>query len=214
MADVLLVCVRDDMARAEVLAEIFEDAGFSTAGAPFDEAALEACAASVVVVSEAALASPGFVAVAERAIESGTALIACLCDAPLSHIGDAPVFDLSRWRGEATSGVLDPLYRSVDARVKAARGAPLPALAARSLAATRRVALVRTAVAALLLGASVWAQGAASIAQPVMAATGQDLGPFVSVAEAAALDRAPAAEAPAGVRRGIEPPDAPASWRS
>src|SRR5689334_25160057 len=60
MADVLIVCVREDEPQAKALAEMFEAAGFSIGGAPSSDAALRSSGAGVVVWSQASIRSRPF----------------------------------------------------------------------------------------------------------------------------------------------------------
>src|SRR5262250_1745104 len=96
MADVLIVCVREDEPQAKALAEMFEAAGFSIGGAPAGDASLRSSGAGVVVWSQASIRSRPFLDAAQRVINASKAVVASLIEPPPpSSIGDAPAFDLS-----------------------------------------------------------------------------------------------------------------------
>lgn len=124
MADVLIVCVREDEPQAKVLAEMFEAAGFSIGGAPSSDAALRSSGAGLVVWSQASIRSRPFLDAAQRVINARKAIVASLIEPPPpSSIGDSPVFDLSHWEGDPDDPSLDPLFFAVDRMVNAARTA-------------------------------------------------------------------------------------------
>lgn len=124
MADVLIVCVREDEPRAKALADMFEAAGFTIGGAPNNDAALRSSGAGVVVWSQASIRSRPFLDAAQRVINANKAVVASLIDPPPpSSIGDALAFDLSRWSGDPDDPSLDPLFFAVDRMVNAARAA-------------------------------------------------------------------------------------------
>jgi protein TonB len=128
MADVLIVCVREDEPQAKALADMFEAAGFTIGGAPGSDAALRSSGAGVVVWSQASIRSRPFLDAAQRVINANKAVVASLIEPPpASSIGDALAFDLSRWTGDPDDPSLDPLFFAVDRMVNAARqavGAP------------------------------------------------------------------------------------------
>ncbi|MGE0742599.1 MAG: hypothetical protein AB7O98_14760 [Hyphomonadaceae bacterium] len=128
MADVLIVCVREDEPKAKALADMFEAAGFSIGGAPSSDAGLRSSGAGVVVWSQASIRSRPFLDAAQRVINADKAVVASLIDPPPpSSIGNAAAFDLSRWDGDPNDPALDPLFFAVDRMVNAARasvGAP------------------------------------------------------------------------------------------
>src|SRR5262249_14211787 len=130
MADVLIVCVREDEPQAKGLAEMFEAAGFTIGGAPSSDAALRSSGAGVVVWSQASIRSRPFLDAAQRVINADKAVVASLIEPPPpSSIGDAPAFDLSMWRGDPNDSALDPLFFAVDRMVNSQRasvGAPEP----------------------------------------------------------------------------------------
>ena len=122
MADVLIVCVREDEPQAKALAEMFEAAGFSIGGAPSSDAALRSSGAGLVVWSQASIRSRPFLDAAQRVINARKAIVASLIEPPPpSSIGDSPVFDLSEWNGDPDDPSLDPLFFAVDRMVNAAR---------------------------------------------------------------------------------------------
>jgi len=122
MADVLIVCVREDEPQAKALAEMFEAAGFSIGGAPSSDGALRSSGAGLVVWSQASIRSRPFLDAAQRVINANKAVVASLIDPPPpSSIGDSPAFDLSRWNGDPNDPSLDPLFFAVDRMVNAAR---------------------------------------------------------------------------------------------
>lgn len=124
MADVLIVCVREDEPQAKALADMFEAAGFSIGGAPSNDAALRSSGAGVVVWSQASIRSRPFLDAAQRVINSGKAVVASLIEPPPpSSIGDSPAFDLSHWDGDPNDPSLDSLFFAVDRMVNSARAA-------------------------------------------------------------------------------------------
>ncbi|MBL9065702.1 MAG: energy transducer TonB [Sphingopyxis sp.] len=129
MADVLIVCVREDEPQAKALAEMFEAAGFSIGGAPSNDAALRSSGAGVIVWSQASIRSRPFLDAAQRVINAEKAVVASLIEPPPpSSIGSSPAFDLSQWDGDPNDPSLDPLFFAVDRMVNAARataGAPV-----------------------------------------------------------------------------------------
>lgn len=131
MADVLIVCVREDEPQAKALADMFEAAGFSIGGAPSSDAALRSSGAGVVVWSQASIRSRPFLDAAQRVINADKAVVASLIEPPPpSSIGNSTAFDLSRWDGDPNDPALDPLFFAVDRMVNAARssvGASSPA---------------------------------------------------------------------------------------
>ncbi len=122
MADVLIVCVREDEPQAKALADMFEAAGFSIGGAPSNDGALRSSGAGVVVWSQASIRSRPFLDAAQRVINAGKAVVASLIEPPPpSSIGSSPAFDLSEWDGDPNDPALDPLFFAVDRMVNAAR---------------------------------------------------------------------------------------------
>ncbi len=124
MADVLIVCVREDEPQAKALADMFEAAGFSIGGAPSNDAALRSSGAGIVVWSQASIRSRPFLDAAQRVINAGKAVVASLIEPPPpSSIGSSPAFDLSGWDGDPNDPALDPLFFAVDRMVNSARAA-------------------------------------------------------------------------------------------
>jgi hypothetical protein len=123
MADVLMVCVRQDVVRAKALAEMFLSAGFSIGDSHASDAALRSSAAAILVWSHASVRSASFRDASRRAIRTGKALIVNLIS-PSSRparIGCSPIFDLSRWGGAPDDVVLGPLRHAVASMVKELR---------------------------------------------------------------------------------------------
>lgn len=146
MADVLIVCVREDEPQAKALAEMFEAAGFSIGGAPSSDGALRSSGTGLIVWSQAAIRSRPFLDAAQRVINAEKAVVASLIEPPPpSSVGDSPVFDLSSWDGDPNDPALDPLFFAVDRMVNAARASvgAAPA-AAEPYASPRETALPRT----------------------------------------------------------------------
>jgi TonB family protein len=129
MADVLIVCVREDEPQAKALAEMFEAAGFSIGGAPSSDGALRSSGAGVVVWSQASIRSRPFLDAAQRVINADKAVVASLIEPPPpSSVGNSPSFDLSDWNGDPNDPSLDPLFFAVDRMVnsqRASAGAPV-----------------------------------------------------------------------------------------
>ncbi len=124
MADVLIVCVREDEPQAKALADMFEAAGFTIGGAPSSDAILRSSGAGVVVWSQASIRSRPFLDAAQRVINAGKAVVASLIEPPpASSIGSSPAFDLSVWEGDPNDPALDPLFFAVDRMVNSARAA-------------------------------------------------------------------------------------------
>ncbi|MFT3729482.1 MAG: hypothetical protein QM759_16785 [Terricaulis sp.] len=113
MADVVFVCVRDDMDRAEALAEMFAAGGCSVHEGTLNNAALCLAGAAVVVWSKLATKSKSFLSAAEKAIEEGKAVFVCFSEPP-QGIDEVPWFDLREWDGDAKSELLNPLFFAVD----------------------------------------------------------------------------------------------------
>lgn len=124
MADVLIVCVREDETQAKALADMFEAAGFSVGGAPSNDAGLRSSGAGVVVWSQASIRSRPFLDAAQRVINAGKGVLACLIEPPPpDSVNDSPAFDLTGWTGDANDPSLDSLFFAVDRMVNNARAA-------------------------------------------------------------------------------------------
>jgi len=113
MADVVFVCVREDIDRAEALAQMFAEGGCTIHEGGFNSAALCLSGAAVVVWSKLAAKSSGFLCAAERAVAEGKAVFACFSEAPPA-IGELPSFDLRNWNGDPKSEDLNLLFFTVD----------------------------------------------------------------------------------------------------
>jgi protein TonB len=124
MADVLIVCVREDEPQAKALADMFEAAGFSIGGAPTNDGALRSSGAGVIVWSRSSIRSRPFLDAAQRVVNAGKGVVASLIEPPPpSSVGDSATFDLSSWNGDAEDPQLDPLFFAVDRMVNNARAA-------------------------------------------------------------------------------------------
>ena len=122
MANVFFICVREDLAAAEVLGEMFADAGFSVSGAP-DEVGGASSGASIVLWSPASCWCSAFMGAAQRALQADGAVIATLSETapPAAFAQNAPIFDLSLWDGDIEDPALDPLFFAVDQMAAKAR---------------------------------------------------------------------------------------------
>src|SRR5690349_10874916 len=124
MADVLIVCVREDEPQAKTLAEMFEAAGITIGGAPSSDGALRSSGAGVVVWSHAPIRSRTFLDAAQRVINADKAVVASLIEPPPpSSVGNSPTFDLADWNGDPNDPSLDPLFFAVDRMVNSQRAA-------------------------------------------------------------------------------------------
>lgn len=119
MTDVLLVCVREDVERANALAEMIEAVGFTTDN--FSDEALDGAAVVLAIWSPAAGASERFREATLRAARAGKALIASFFVLPPPFAKGAPVISLRNWRGDSADATLDPLFLEIDQRIRAAR---------------------------------------------------------------------------------------------
>lgn len=115
MSDVVFVCVREDVPRAEALAAIFDGGGFSIGDFQSD-----ACAyAHVVLWSEAASRCPAFGDALDRATSTGQAVIATFEKSATPD--EEGAFDLSDWDGGVDSELLDRLFDAVERKVATAQ---------------------------------------------------------------------------------------------
>jgi hypothetical protein len=114
MSEIIIVCVSDDLPQAEGLAEMFDSAGHSIRDDVFNDLSLARAAAGVLVISRQALACERFRDAAQRVLDAGKGVVACLEPAGRMPLGDAPVFDLCAWYGEPKDPVLDPLLFTVE----------------------------------------------------------------------------------------------------
>lgn len=118
MASVLFIAVREDIERAETLADMFEMSGVSVIS-PFNEQTLEACDAAILVWSRASARSTAFLNAADRALACGKVVSACLAGAPSSVLDGPMAFDLAKWRGAPDSDVLDDFFYAAYAKLMA-----------------------------------------------------------------------------------------------
>lgn len=230
MSDVVMVCVRDDIERAEGLAAMFEDFGFSVSDATDDDA-LGACGASVVIWSDAAKTSLELAAVVERAIATRKAVVLNL-SSTLAPDGARFVFDLTAWTGDPDDEALDPLFFTLDRMVIAGRAAPPAAKEFESIAAWKKpqsrkmraapAAGLRLMALSLVVIGAVFATGVAVGGRSERVSAHVAIAPSpvertaarVTLADIAPLDvtydlaARPVEDAPVG-RRGLEPPSAP-----
>jgi hypothetical protein len=110
MVGVVFVFVSEDACEAETLADAFDGAGYSITGTHAIGDAL-----SVVLWSRAALRSSLFCGAAERALNSGRAIVVSLIAPPdPGRVLGAPVVDLSAWEGD-DGEALEPLFEAVRA---------------------------------------------------------------------------------------------------
>ncbi len=222
MADVIMLCVRHDIERAEALAEMFDDFGFSVSDKS-DEEGLRMCAAAAVVWSEAARGCAVFVEAAKRAMETRKAIVLNLSHAEAPE-GARFSFDLTGWNGDPDDESLDHLFFTLDRMVIAARqakpdvaepakdvvpvAAPMPRRAVR---AAPPPALRMMATSLVVIGA-VLALGIVIGGGRDNRAPSQTDGTRVSLADVAPrvsydLAAVPVDDAPVG-HRGLEPPSA------
>jgi hypothetical protein len=117
MADVLFVCVREDLAIAEVLAGVMDEAGFSIDASAVSEASIANNHSVIALISQAALAEPNFRRAVEYATHAEKAVIASLMGAT-----SFASFDLSDWDGE-DEAPLGGLLAAVARAVKLGRSA-------------------------------------------------------------------------------------------
>jgi hypothetical protein len=113
MADIVFVCVREDIECAGVLAQMFSDGGCSVHQGAFSSAALCLAGAAVVVWSKASMKSRSFLAAAERSIAEGKAVFVCFSEPPAA-VAEIPSFDLRDWKGDPNSRRLDGIFFTVD----------------------------------------------------------------------------------------------------
>lgn len=216
MADVLIVCVREDETLAKAFADMFERAGLHVGGAPGAPEDMRHCGAALVVWSQASIRSRAFLDAAQRAVNAGKAVVACLiAPPPPASINHAPAFDLSRWTGDPDDPVLDPLFFSVDRMVAAARaaaGVPAGAAAREAPPAYAPQAQAAPAQSAPPYArARAAAPAAAPPTQPLRAAPPRNPSAYDATLRTPppAYDPPPAPRAPNAGRRAAAPPAAP-----
>ncbi|MBU6373554.1 MAG: energy transducer TonB [Alphaproteobacteria bacterium] len=116
--------MRDDEEAAAILADLFYRAGFQTAGGAARPDELDACAVALICWSGASQRSTQMREAADRAAQSGKAMIARLDGHPLPpSLWRLPAFDLSQWSFAPEDPVLDGLYVAVERTVTRARDA-------------------------------------------------------------------------------------------
>jgi hypothetical protein len=122
MADLVFVCVREDVAYAEALAEMFDAEGFSIGARAGDAAAVR-----VLLWSPEACQSRAFHRAATAALAVGPVLVASVGTTPAAPEGveAVNVFDLLDWDGDPESRALTPLRDAAAALVEP-RSARLP----------------------------------------------------------------------------------------
>lgn len=100
MADIRLVCVRDDMGLAEALGETLDAAGYSIDDDP--EGPIDDVGAGLLLLSNAALASPVFRVTAQQVIGAHKAVVVNLTGHEVRRVvGNAEVIDFADWDGDA-----------------------------------------------------------------------------------------------------------------
>jgi hypothetical protein len=118
MADILFVCVRKDLARADALAERLRSLGYSIGEVAAGDAGLARSAAGVLLWSHAARLSPPFRETAHRLIKADRAVFASLIRFPSpSALGGSSSFDLSAWNGDPADAALAPLCSAISHKV-------------------------------------------------------------------------------------------------
>jgi hypothetical protein len=235
MADVLLVCVRHDIERAEALAEMFDDFGFSVSDVADDDT-LRWCGAGVVVWTEAAKASAELGAAVARVMATGKGVVLNFTDTAAPE-GAALCFDMTDWNGDPDDASLDRMFFALDRMMIAARASrpadwqppaekpvaqlpgarrparsgPAPAFRAFATALVVIGAVLATGIA---IGASREQPSRAVVVRlPVEHQARVTLADVAPVGVAYDLAARPAEDAPVG-RRGIEPPSAASVWRA
>lgn len=128
MADVLIICVRENLSEAEAIGQMLDAAGFNIGEDAVNDASLRACGAAVIVWSRNSVYCSTFAEATARAIVSGKAVIARLYPELAPHNLGAPTIELSHWNGDSEAPELDPLLYAVDRMVTAAQAAALQPL--------------------------------------------------------------------------------------
>ena len=117
MTDVILICVRSDLACAEALGSVLQAHGLRVG-----DAGVQDYGAALILWSEAAGESEAFLRAARKAIASGDAMIASLCECDVPQDDDLPMFDISHWRGDPDDPALEPLKQALRRERKAKPG--------------------------------------------------------------------------------------------
>lgn len=117
MTDVILICVRSDLACAEALGSVLQAHGLRVG-----DATAQDYGAALILWSEAAGESEAFLRAARKVIASGDAMIASLCECEIPQGDDLPMFDISHWRGDPDDAVIEPLKHALRAKRQARPG--------------------------------------------------------------------------------------------
>jgi hypothetical protein len=227
MADVVLMCVRSDIERAEALAEMFDDFGFSVSDCT-DDTTLRGCGAGVVLWSEAARTSAELAAVVARVMATGKGVVLNFTR-EVAPEGAALCFDLTAWNGDPDDAALDRMFFAMDRMIVAARAGRLARVSAATAPARTTVEplpvkpraapapALRTMAASLVVIGAVLAVGIAIgraapaqraiVNVPAEYAQSVRLGDVAPVNMRYDLDARVTEQAPVG-RRGLEPPSA------
>lgn len=187
MSDVVMVYGREDIERAEQLAEMFDDFGFSVSCDVTDEA-LARGGAGIVVWTDAARASAAIAETVMRVMASGKGVVLNFANAPAPSDA-ALVYDLSSWSGDPEDPALDAMFFALDRKIVAARAARPVLLQLEEQAEAKALALT--------VKARVLPRAAPTPRVRTMAASLAVIG--VVLAGALALGRAPEAPAPVAV---------------
>lgn len=121
MSDVVMIYVREDIERAEQLAEMFDDFGFSVSCEATDEA-LARCGAAVVLWTDTAGVSPAIAEAVARVMASGKGVVLNF-GSVVAPAGAALTYDLTEWGGDPENTALDAMFFALDRMVIAARAA-------------------------------------------------------------------------------------------
>lgn len=235
MSDVVMVYGREDIERAEQLAEMFDDFGFSVSCDVSDEA-LARCGAGIVVWTDTAGASPTIAEAVARVIASGKGVVLNFASVA-APAGAAVAYDLSAWGGDPEDPALDAMFFALDRKVVVARAArpvlqqleeqaeakaaamtiKAPVVLPRGAPTPRvRTMAASLAVIGVVLAGALALGGAPEAPAPVTVVslpTAPDAAPRMRLADASArqasydLTAPPVEDATVG-RRGFEPPSA------
>lgn len=114
MQDVLFVCVGADLDRAEALAKILDDLGFSISDAAVDDDGIADAATCVVIWSDAARRSTAFQTLLRHPDLADRAIVLSFEDGAAPPIA-AALYNLSEWEGDPVDAVLDPIVFAIEA---------------------------------------------------------------------------------------------------